>query len=96
MSRRDESLITCFSEATEWLEAYRHTITDEPVLRVIEQLEGTVSEDWDDLQNQVSCKEDKITELDLENQELKLQIKGFEQEILNIKAGYLADSLKGD
>jgi len=42
MSRRDEALIETYEDANDWLIAYKHTITDEAVLRVIEVLEGRV------------------------------------------------------
>jgi len=94
MSRRDEALIETYEDVKDWLEAYKHTITDEAVLRVIEVLEGNCSEEWDDLQNQISCKEDQIRELDYINKELKEKVKELEAEILEIKSEYLATALK--
>ena len=38
MSRRDECLIETIEDAVDWLTAYRHTITDSQVLKVIELL----------------------------------------------------------
>jgi len=62
--RRDEGLLTTHDEAVQWLEMYRHTITDPTVLKVVELLEMNHSEEWDDLQNQIACKEDQIRSLD--------------------------------
>jgi len=94
MSRRDKALIETYEDVKDWLIAYKHTITDEAVLRVIELLESNCSEEWDDLQNQVSCKEDQIAELDLTNKELKDKVKELEAEILEIKSEHLATALK--
>jgi len=94
MSRRDEALIETYEDAKDWLEAYKHTITDDAVLRVIDLLEGNCSEEWDDLQFEISCKEDQIRELEFINKELKEKVKELEAEILEIKSEHLATALK--
>jgi len=62
MSRRDECLITNYEEASAWLEEYKHTITDEQALRVIECFSMGDAE-IKILQKQISSLESRIAEL---------------------------------
>lgn len=93
MSRRDEGMLNTYEDAKDWLSCYKHTIIDEQVVKVIELIENVTSEDWDDLQNQVSCKEDAIKECQTQNTELVNQIAELktENEVLKSKLKQILD-----
>jgi acyl carrier protein phosphodiesterase len=63
MSHRDEALIVSYSDAVEWLERYKDTITDSQVIKVIEQLETEEREDLEEIADQLDSLQDKYDAL---------------------------------
>jgi len=62
MPRRDECLISNYEEAINWLAEFKHTVTDEQALRVIEYL-SSEKETVRRLQGSISILERKIAHL---------------------------------
>ena len=74
MSRRDECLISNCEEATQWLAEFKHTITDEQVLKVIECFQVNASDEFKDLHEQLACKEEIISGLEDDVESLEKQL----------------------
>jgi len=88
MSRRDECLITTVGEATDWLDHYRHTITDPQVLLVIGLLESGASErvaeaeqEAENARSEAKDADDNLTEARERIESLLQQVDSLQEEV---------------
>ena len=79
MSRRNECLISNYEEAVAWLEEFKHTITDEAVLKVVECLQSSTSEEFKDLQAQLDNAEERNLNLEKDIDDLEERIEELVQ-----------------
>jgi len=84
MSRRNECLINSYQDAKEWLEEFRDTITDDQVLKVIEQLETEEREDLEQTADQLSTLQDKYDELFTHNKDVEAELKELKVSIVQM------------
>ena len=82
MSHRDEALIVSYSDAVEWLERYKDTITDSQVIKVIEQLE---TEEREDFANQLDSLQDKYDALFNHNKEAEIELKRIKADLKDMR-----------